>query len=404
MEDSLQAFPAFAFSTLLPLCRDHYADSVYGGFHEQLTPDFMPVPGIGKRLLVQCRQLYVLSHAAVLGDRSGTLAAEAGYDFLRRAYQDRQHGGWFFRTTIDGTPTDRGKDLYGHAFVLLAMAWMHRAFGAPGALELAASTMDVLKDRMASPHGGFYDCTDETWVPISRPQRQNPHMHLLEALLDLHEATGEVRWLDEAIPLLHLFRTRFIDPATGTLGEYFTEDWQQHPEHGAIVEPGHHFEWFWLLHRHMSLGASVSTVEMQAARQEHIDIADSLFTFAKHHGFDPQYGGIHDQVDRVGRPIRLTRRIGTMTEAIKAASTRVISHRPDVISSQRDEELEEVSHLIQCLFTNFVQPTQQAGLYRGWHETLSREGKPSARILPGTTPYHLFLAAAEVRRMLRQLA
>ncbi len=77
-------FPGFAWSTLLPLCRDRFADRVHGGFHEQLDPTHRPLPLGTKRLMVQCRQLYVLSHAAVLGERSGQPQAERGYDFIRR--------------------------------------------------------------------------------------------------------------------------------------------------------------------------------------------------------------------------------------------------------------------------------------------------------------------------------
>ena len=57
------------------------------------------------------------------------------------------------------------------------------------------------------------------------PRRQNPHMHLLEALLALHVATGEKNWLRRAGALVDLFKRRFVDPQTGALIEFFGEDW-----------------------------------------------------------------------------------------------------------------------------------------------------------------------------------
>ena len=238
--------PAYALEFLLPLCRDRFADAALGGFHERLDRAHNPLPMGGKRLMVQCRQLYVLSHAAALGERSGQNAAERGYAFLRR-YQDRARGGWYFRATEAGEPLDPAKDLYGHAFLLFALAWLHRAFAAPDALALAAQTMDTLHARMASPHGGFWDNAAADFTPNPVPQRQNPHMHLLEAMLALHAASGDPRWLAEADALTRLFLARLFDPATGTLGEYFTADWTAHPDQGHIVEPGHHYEWVWLL-------------------------------------------------------------------------------------------------------------------------------------------------------------
>ncbi len=367
----------FGLSTLLPLCRDRFADTVHGGFHEQLDPAHRPVPIGTKRLMVQCRQLYVLSHAALLGERSGQGAAERGYAFLRRSYRDREHGGWYFRATESGEPAERDKDLYSHAFVLFALAYLHRAFGAPDAIASAAETMDVLRARMAAPGGGFWDRADAAWTPDASLRRQNPHMHLLEAMLALYEATGETRWLDEADALVRLFLERFFDAPTGTLGEYFTAAWEPDPARGHIVEPGHHYEWLWLLHRYRTLsGSSLGDAAGEA-----------LFRMAEEHGADPEHGGIHDQIDRSGAALLTTRRIWPVTEAIKAHVARIEAGAA-VTADQPDR-------LVAHLFASFLRP--EAG---GWVETMTREGAPLQTNLPGSTPYHLFLAAAEVARVL----
>jgi mannose-6-phosphate isomerase len=372
------ALRGFAMATLLPLCRDKFADPVHGGFFEQLDPaTHAPVPGGRKRLMVQCRQLYVLSHAALLGDATGQTAAERGYAFLRRCYRDQENGGWFFRTDEAGEAADRSKDLYGHAFLLFALAYLHRAFAAPDALALAAATYDEVAEKMAAPGGGFWDRADEAWEPDRSIRRQNPHMHLLEALLALHEASGQPRWLAEADKLVTLFLHRFLDPATGTLGEYFTADWAPDPVMGAIVEPGHHFEWVWLLHRYRAAGGAVPVAEASAR----------LFAVADAHGYDPEHAGIHDQIDRAGAPLLTSRRIWPVTEAIKAHTARIEAGE-DVPAGQPDR-------LIAHLFADFLRPERH-----GWIETMSREGTPKQTTLPGSTPYHLFLAAAEAARVL----
>jgi mannose/cellobiose epimerase-like protein (N-acyl-D-glucosamine 2-epimerase family) len=366
----------FALDTLLPLCRDRFADARNGGFHERLDAAGAPLSLGSRRLLVQCRQLYVLAQAAILGDRSGEAAAERGYAFLRAAYHDAEHGGWFFRASDAGVPVDRTKDLYGHAFVLFALAWLHRAFAAPDALALADATMDALNRHMAAPLGGFWDRADDAWHAERALRRQNPHMHLLEAMLALHEASGEPRWLDEAGKLVRLALIRFYDPDAGVLGEFFAPDWEPDPVRGHVVEPGHLFEWVWLLHRWQA--ASGRDDGAAAA-------ASALFETAMRCGFDATHGGILDEIDRAGAKLTDTRRIWPVCEAIKAMLARRAAGAP--VPDNQPAALK--AHL----FADFLDPAPG-----GWIETTTADGRPTTTELPGSTPYHLFMAAAECAR------
>src|SRR5262249_12534375 len=55
---------------------------------------------------------------------------------------------------------------------------------------------------------------------------------------------------DLAEKLATLALSRFIDPQSGFLREYFDVDWRPLPgPAGRVVEPGHQFEWAWLLDR-----------------------------------------------------------------------------------------------------------------------------------------------------------
>ena len=375
MMNAIGELSRFARSTLLPLCRDHFADPVHGGFHERLGANLMPVATGRKRLMVQARQLYVLSHAAVLGDRSGMAAADHGYEFLLRTYRDHLHGGWYFAATPEGEVLDGSKDLYGHAFLLFALAWLHRAFAAPGAMNLAAQTMDALHSRMALLYGGFHATAAREWTPAAGPLLQNPHMHLFEAVLALHDVSGDPRWMEEADALTRLFRDSLLHQATGTLREVFGVGWVTHPELGTIVEPGHQFEWVWLLDRYRRQGGTIDvTAEIEA-----------LFSFARSHGFDEEYEGIHDQVDPDGVPLLQTRRIWPVAEALKAYVVMEAAGRAMPVEADR---------LAAHLLRDFV-----PGDRLGWHETLTREGVPTMTDLPASTPYHLFLAAIEAERL-----
>lgn len=365
---ALSDFRDFALGTLPPLCRDRFADPVRGGFRERLDAQGEPLALGYRRTMVQCRQLYVLSHAALLGDRSGERAAEAGYQFLVRHCRDHVRGGWLFKVTPDGEELDGAKDFYTHAFVLFALAYLHRAFAAPGALSLAGETMDLLHERLAAPDGGFWNRADAEWAPDRSGLSQNPHMHLLEAVLALHEASGEARWFADAEGLVALFRSHLFDPATGTLGEHFAADWKPHAVDGHIVEPGHCFEWAWLLERHAAAAGDASVPTE----------ARTLFDFAWSHGFGA--AGIPDQLDRSGAVLLPTRRIWPVCEGIKAALVL--------------DEPAKAQALAAHLLTQFLPPERDR-----WFETLASDGTVTQTELPGSTAYHLFLAGGEVARL-----
>ncbi|MBB6252826.1 AGE family epimerase/isomerase [Nitrospirillum iridis] len=376
------AFTRYAFDRLLPLCHQRFADTTHGGFYERLDAAGRPLPLGYKRSMVQARQLYVLAHAALLGDSAGLAAAERGYDFLVRHFWDDRHGGWFFKAQSDGQPLDPSKDFYGHAFVMFGLAYAHAAFAAPNAVTLAQETWSVMRQRLAMPAladggwGGLAESASAEWTLNGATRRQNPHMHLLEALLALHEFTGDATWLSEATAVVHLFRNRFYSATTQTLGEFFTQDWQPAPATGHIVEPGHHFEWAWLLDRYVRQGGEATV----------LPLADALFAKAVAHGFLPD-GGIMDQMDPMGTPVQRTRRIWPVAEAIKAALSQARRHRGTPAGDAADAMVQRLALHLQTAFLDM-----DTG---HWIETQDEAGKPSMRDLPGSTPYHLFLAAAE---------
>jgi mannose-6-phosphate isomerase len=72
-------------------------------------------------------------------------------------------------------------------------------------------------------------------------------MHLLEAVL-AWEDLGEPGWDAVADEIVALALSKFIDPKGGFLREFFEADWRPAVgDDGRWVEPGHQFEWAWLL-------------------------------------------------------------------------------------------------------------------------------------------------------------
>ncbi len=368
-----EAIHAWMFDQALPFWSAHGIDSVRGGFIEQLTFNGQDAGVAFRRTRVACRQIYVFSHAAILGWRAGNDLASRGIDLLiHKAWQGEERG--FARLlTPDGQILDPAADLYDLAFVLFAFAWRHRAVKDAASREWLHRTLDFIETHMRHPGGlGFWH-----ELPPRGWRRQNPHMHLAEACLAAHEATGEVRFGEAARRLVELFRAKLFDIRTGTLAEYFDDDWSRAPgDDGRLVEPGHLLEWVWILNAARKQLDMDTAAEMRAAAR-----------FAETHGVDRATGVVYNAVRDDGAPLDRGSRAWPNTERLKAA---VALHELDGVDP--GPTIDQTAKLLLSRYLG-VQP---GGV---WIDAFDAQGAPAARTVPASTLYHLFLAFAEVLRI-----
>ncbi|MCP5070177.1 MAG: hypothetical protein GY946_26720 [bacterium] len=353
----------------LPLWRDHGYDWELGGFHNRLGLDLRPAPDPFKRLLVQCRQVWTFSVAAQRGAGAWALElAQRGHAFLREHLLDVDKGGYFLTCTLEGQPLDRSKDLYTHAFVLLALAEHHRASGSNEVLEQARECFVWLDEHLRDPlHGGFFEAAEPDWTARGGARRrQNPHMHLFEALLVLNEVDPQGSCLAECSALFELLCERFLDSETGALCEFFEPDWSHcQGLDGQVVEPGHSFEWAWLLRRY-ARAANEPAAEAQARR---------FFAFGSAHGLSEQ-GGVYDELNRAGRVTRQTQRLWPQTERIHALA--------ELVSGGEATHLDTLHAALRTVFDNYV-----SAEHHGWAEQRDREGRISSTSMNATSVYHV---------------
>jgi N-acylglucosamine 2-epimerase/mannose-6-phosphate isomerase len=360
------------FEDALPWWAEHGLDRAHGGAVEQFTLDGRDAAIPFKRTRVACRQLYVFSHASILGFHGGEALAKASFDWLtERAWQGDDRG-FARRTTREGAVLDATPDLYDIAFCLFAFAWRFRATGEPVAKAWLHRTLDFVEGHMRHPAGGF-----RHELPGKGHRQQNPHMHLTEAMLAAYEATGEQRFADIAREIVGLFRSKFFDLKTGTLAEYFTEDLARAPgEDGQITEPGHMMEWTWILGAARRLLDVDTSAEMQAAS-----------AFAERHGVDPTSGAVYNTIRDDGAPIDRASRCWPNTERIKMA---VALHELD----GRDTRT-LIDGSASVLLSRYL-----AHEPRGtWIDVFDAEGRPESETIPASTLYHVFLAFAEALRV-----
>ena len=242
LHEAAEWFDTWLRTSALPLWWTVGADHVAGGFREALTPDGRPVRA-PRRSRVQTRQTYVYATAGMMGwEGPWRQAAWHGMDYFLTRYR-RPDG--LFRALVSegGEPLDETAALYDQAFALLAMAALHQAD--PGHADLAGEAGNLLRalQSLRHPAGGFREVAPH-------PFQANAHMHLLESAISWMEAGGGPEWKALAEEIVDLALSRFIDPQGGFLREFFDEAWRPaSAADGRLVEPGHQFEWAWLLTR-----------------------------------------------------------------------------------------------------------------------------------------------------------
>jgi len=366
------ALRAWMFGHALPFWSGAGHDGPGRGAHEHLRLDGAPANVTFKRMRVQARQIYAFSHAALLGWHDGKRLARDGYDFITR-HGERPGGGWVRRLSRAGNEVlDDAADLYDQAFVLFALAWYARLTSDAEPLQRARSTVEWIRTNMAAPPRGFLNV-----LPIEAgPRQQNPHMHLLEATLALHETSDDPYYADFAHELVNLFRRYLFDRTTGTLGEFFTPDWSPAPGNaGDHVEPGHHYEWVWLLDQYERQTGAVATAEL-----------DRLYRFACDFGTDPHTALVWDVVGRDGSARQRSTRLWPQTEALKAHA---------VMARRGGDGAALVPLVVRNLGTRFL-----AGCPDGtWIDQLDAAGTPASDKLPTSSFYHLFMSYTELAKL-----
>ena len=365
----------------LPFWAEAGPDRVYGGFIEELDFAGRDAARPLKRTRVTCRQIYVFARAAILGWEDGRDLIAHGAEYL--ATKARLPGGGYARLlTREGAIHDPALDLYDNAFALFAFAAAWRATGDVSYRDLMAETHNVILRRLSHKSGrGFYDAD-----PAPGLRRQNPHMHLTEAAIAAFDATGDTRYAETAGKLLELFRTHLFNPRTGSLTEYFNDDLAPAAgEKGALVEPGHQYEWAWIL-------AAASTLPDINAKRDLDPFIGKLFETSERIGINPKTGAVVNAVRNDGAPIDISSRSWTNTERLKAAVARY-----ERLGADPRPVIEQSGGL---LLEQYLAPQPGFPIPPGaWIDSFDENGIPTATAIPASIFYHLFLAIAELERI-----
>ena len=343
-----------------------------GGYFEKIEHQGKPV-ALPRRGRVTPRQLYCFSMAIELGSSidNHTILQISVETYLERFF--RPDG--LIRTLVDadGAVLDDSVSLYDQAFGLFALASVTRTQPQILGLEARAKRLlEQLKARQANPLGGF----DET-APRTLPLQSNPHMHLFEATLAWTEVSEDPIWQAQADEIAELCLSKFIEPHLGCVREYFDGDWNASAGvEGLKFEPGHQFEWGWLLLR---WGKAKSRPDAIAAARKMIALAET-------HGIDPVRGVAYNVLLSDLSVHDAQSRLWPQTERIKAG----------ILLAQMTGDADALRGVVEGalgLLKYLDVPIK--GL---WHDRMQPDGSFIDEAAPASSFYHIICAIVELHR------
>jgi len=372
-----QAWLTWFLKQALPLWREHGVDRHQGGFHEKLDARGLPIDE-PRRTRVVARQLYVFATAPRLGDtQDARPLIDHGLSFLRQRLL--AEGGTFHAAYAlrEGRPNPHF-DLYEQAFGLFALGsvYQHDRARHPELPALAQRLLAQLQAGWGHPAIGFQESR-----PPTAPLRSNPHMHLLEAALCWQRATDgrDGTWNALVHQLVTLSLTRLVQPAGGLVTELFDLDWRPLPgPDGSLAEPGHQFEWGWLL---LSWARQEPDHPLAAQARR---AAVRMIEIGEAQGIDAARGVAINAIDTAGHVRDANAKLWPQTERIKAW---VAMAQEASSEASQAHALRQASAATHGLMRYLQHPVAGA-----WHESLGADGQWQVQDTRASSLYHIVCA------------
>ncbi|KQO83702.1 mannose-6-phosphate isomerase [Rhizobium sp. Leaf262] len=367
----------------LPLWWKVGAGKPDGGFYERIGQDAKPMLGDNRRARVQPRQAYCYAAAGQRGwNGDWRKAVDHGLHWFDQVFR-LENGLYGNLADASGKLTDPTFDFYNQAFALFAAAQTALVFPERrDEMQIRAlGILQVLQRDYAHPVIGFEEAN-----PPREPLCSNPHMHFFEAMLAWEVVDPDGPWRELADEVASLAMEKFIDPQSGGLREFFDHNWAPMPgDKGRIMEPGHQFEWAWLLTRWGKLRKD----------NDAISKAKRLFEIGEKYGICARRKvavmSLHDDFS-VHDPLA---RLWPQTEWLKAAvRLACVAHG--------EERYRYLSSAVRAI--GALQPFLDTPISGLWFDRWPHDAPMIDEPAPASTFYHIVCAIYELEDALKEMA
>ena len=205
--------------------------------------------------------------------------------------------------------------------------------------------------------------------------RSNPHMHLFECAIAWTSVDPHGPWRELAGEIAALCRKRFVRE-DGALLEFFDADWRPVDNGAAAIEPGHQFEWTWLL---------CNWERVSGQRCD--DIYRRFYEIGETRGICPQRKVAIDGLTTTLEPAGPQARLWPQTEWLKSS----LALAENAQGGDRDRFLANARSAANALwrYLEGVQP----GL---WRDKMKADGSFIDEPAPASSFYHIVCAISEL--------
>lgn len=366
-------FRAQLTEQILPYWYDTAIDWERGGYLLSDDAAKKAPPATEKQIVTQARMVWGFAHVYRKGfrnpQRDYLRAARNGYRFLIDHMRDPIHGGYYWKTDLAGQPVLDRKYLYGESFVVYALVEYYRASGDKQALRQAMDLYHTLQRHCHdAQHDGWGEHYERDWRLISQPDNRievevaglksaNAHLHWMEALAELYEASRDRDVQRSLAEALRLNATYFYPPEPGKAC------FHRHPDWSFVTDPksaglsyGHNVEFAWLMIR----------AEQVLGRPPSWKHFDAILAHALRYGYDHTRGGLYNRGSD-DQPATDTDKVWWSQSEMMAALTDGLKHKPNAEYS-----------LALVKLNQFLQAYQVNPPDAIWLDTVTADGQPKS--------------------------
>lgn len=354
-----------------------------GFFQPSLDRQWRPASKQTGTLVSQCRQMFVMAAGyEVTRDAAYLEALRKGSDFLLAHFRDTEYGGYFFSTAPDGKVLDDSKDSYGHAFVIFGLSHAARVTGDARYREAALAAWAEMKRHFRDGPVFLKPRLNRDFTQARGVNSQNPMMHLFEALLALHDATGSREVHRDARALAEAIFTRLFQDQGGYLPEFYDSEWKPSPpDKRGHIDLGHQFEWAFLLSHAVEKGFP----------KQYLKTGGRLLDYGMKIAWDPEAGGVYSRGSYDGVVVKEPKMWWQQAEHLRAVMHYAALRGRADLWPAFDKSLGFVKR-------NFID-SEYGGWYFDYDPDRPREEKRAHKGIPTQVGYHVAGFYAEGLRL-----